>query len=100
MGIVGDVIGHKITKMIAGGSGALAIAVQLISSQVSALDRKIDQTVAETHTYIDTKHDLVMVEVRHLNDGQSMIQKSLDRIESRMYHERKYNPGGDDENSN
>ncbi len=79
-----------------GGIGGVALAVQLLTSQVSALDKKIDDTVLETHNYVDSKHELVMTEIKHLGEGQEDVKRLLRTIERRMYY-RKYGPTPEDE---
>jgi len=66
---------------IGGGS-----AVALVIAASAMIDTRIDKVKASTKIYVDLKHEKVMVEVKHLKEGQIDMKKMLRTIDRRLYN--------------
>ncbi len=64
------------------------IILNMIGGRIDEVNSKIDYKVQQTQTYVDLKHDRVMVEIENIGRGQSEIRDILKVIEKRMYDER------------
>jgi hypothetical protein len=74
--------------LIAGG-GSLALILNLIGTRLDDLNQKIDDKDKAIREYVDFKHDVVIREMRFLNETQLEMKNMLKVMGDRMYEERK-----------
>lgn len=84
----------KIGGGILAGGSTLALLLSVMGTRLDELNIKIDDKDKTIREYVDFKHDIVMRELRFMNDTQVDIKDTLRAINNRMYDERHQNKRG------
>lgn len=73
---------------VVGGSGIVALLLTYFNGQIDRVHQKIDKKDFAIRSYVDTKHENVLIEVRNLKEGQTDLKTILLRLDKRLYEMR------------
>lgn len=82
--------GAKIGGGVVAGGGTLIVALNLLGARIDAVEKHVDDVKKEVKTYVDFKHDAVLLQLKFMNDRQLDMNDMLKTLGERMYNERKH----------
>lgn len=80
--------GAKIGGGIVAGGSTLALVLNVLGARMDDLSSKIEDKDKSVREYVDFRHDIVLREMRFLNQTQSEMKDMLKSMNERMYLER------------
>lgn len=86
---VGEVLKSKATKIggsVLGGAGLVTLAINLMNEKITMVSEEIDSNRMSIMKIVDTKHDQVMSELKHLTSAQKELRELVLRVDERLYH--------------
>ncbi len=83
----------KVGGGIVAGGATFALVMNLLGARLDDLDKKIEAKDKEIRTYVDLKHDSILLQLQYMNSREMEMTDLLKVINQRMYEEHKQNKG-------
>lgn len=83
-----DVLKSTKTKVgggLVGGGGILLLALNLMNDKVDSVQKSMDSKEVAIVQMVESKHQNVLIELKHLIDQQREMKALLEKIDQRVY---------------